>query len=219
MEVKKMMPYKGSIYNLFIFLLKKLLREEFGKEATKKALRKSKAIYKELLEKTDDIGADNPMASNIYMCYIFLALWKASEGAFTTDGMRRVSRKFINTPFAQKMVAGRDINKPEDLAKGKAKMQRFKAWADQHPQYKDLTWDINFDDKLHKDGYYYYFTRCPIEKFSRENGFQEILPVCCELDHLMTEANHGVLIRHNTLAQGGKLCDYWIVPDQIKNPV
>jgi len=29
---------------------------------------------------------------------------------------------------------------------------------------------------------------------------------------------HGVLHRDYTLATGGDMCDYWIVPDKIQNP-
>lgn len=32
------------------------------------------------------------------------------------------------------------------------------------------------------------------------------------------KANHGVLHRDYTLATGGSICDYWIVPDKIRNP-
>jgi hypothetical protein len=94
----------------------------------------------------------------------------------------------------------------------------MKEWADDHPQYKGKTWDFNFDDTLHRDGFYYHFTQCPINTFARKYGFLEVLPVCCELDHLLTEASHGRLIRQYTLATGGDVCDYWIVPDKIKNP-
>lgn len=214
-----MLPYKGTFIKLFSFLLKKPMKEEFGKELAKKALKRALIIYKDLLNKTEDIGADNPMASNIYMCFVFLAIWKAGEGAITPEGMKVVLQKFMQTSVAQKMMGGRNMNIPEDFAKGRAKMQAAKDWADSHPQYKDKTWDINFDDTKHKDGYFYYFTRCPLEKFARDNGYMEILPVCCDIDHMITRANHGVLYRDYTLATGGKMCDYWLVPDGIKNPV
>ena len=47
-------------------------------------------------------------------------------------------------------------------------------WADAHPQYRDKTWDFNFDDSKHKDGSYYYFTRCPLNDFARKYGFLEV---------------------------------------------
>ncbi|MCR4743365.1 MAG: L-2-amino-thiazoline-4-carboxylic acid hydrolase [Treponema sp.] len=213
-----MMPYKGIYLKVITFLVKKPMKEEFGSELTKKVLKASPAIYKDLLSKVEDIGQDNPMAANIYMCFVFFAIWRAGQGSLTLEGMRNVTRKMMAAKMAQKMIAGRNMNIPEDYAKGRAKMERAKAWADEHPEYKDKTWDINFDDTKHKDGYFYYFTRCPINDFARKYDFMDILPVCCELDHLITQANHGVLIRDYTLAQNGALCDYWLVPDQIKNP-
>jgi hypothetical protein len=71
---------------------------------------------------------------------------------------------------------------------------------------------------MHRDGFFYYFTQCPINTFARKYGYLEVLPVCCELDHILTEASHGKLIRKYTLATDGGMCDYWIVPDRIKEP-
>ena len=36
---------------------------------------------------------------------------------------------------------------------------------------RNKTWDFNFDDSKHKDGSYYYFTRCPLNDFARKYGF------------------------------------------------
>ena len=90
-------------------------------------------------------------------------------------------------------------------------MHRMKDWADAHPQYQGKTWDFNFDDTLHRDGFYYHFTYCPLNSFARKHGYIEVPPVCCELDHILTEASHGRLIREYTLATDGEICDYWIV--------
>ena len=39
-----------------------------------------------------------------------------------------------------------------------------------------------------------------------------------EIDYLTARAKHAVLHRDYTLATGGDMCDYWIVPDKVKNP-
>ena len=57
-----------------------------------------------------------------------------------------------------------------------------------------------------------------LKKYLKEQYGSEVLPVCCEIDYLLTEASHGVLHRDYTLATGGDICDYWIVPDKIQNP-
>ena len=36
---------------------------------------------------------------------------------------------------------------------------------------------------------------------------------------ITTEYSHDILHRDYTLASGGNICDYWIVPDQINNPM
>ena len=213
-----MMKYKGTYLKLFSIMIKKYLKEQYGSEVTKKALKESKTIYKEMLEKVDDIGADNPMASNIYSCFVFLAIWKGAEGAIDVESFRTVIKRFIKSPMVSKIMCRADLNRPEDLKKAKDKFHVMQDWADAHPQYKDKTWDFNFDDTKHKDGSYYHFTRCPLEKFARENGYLEVLPVCCDIDYLSVEASHGVLHRDYTLATGGHICDYWIVPDKIANP-
>lgn len=213
-----MMKYKGTFIKLFPIMLRKYMNEQFGKDATKKAIKGAPRIYREMLEKCDDIGADNPMAGNIYMCFVFLAIWKAADGAIDADGFRVVIRKLMKSKLVGKMKGGKDLNNPEDMEAAKRKFHAMKEWADAHPEYNDKTWDFNFDESKHKDGSFYYFTRCPIEAFARKNGFLEILPVCCEIDYLTTELSHGKLIREQTLATGGKMCDYWIVPDLLKEP-
>ncbi len=213
-----MMPYKSAFIKLFPLFMKSYMIEQYGTAVTKKAFKKAPSIYRDMLEKVDDIGADNPMAGNIYMAFVFMAIWKAADGAIDTDSYRTVVRNTITKSFMRKFIGKNDLNSPDGVKIGNEKMHRMKDWADAHPQYHGKTWDFNFDDTLHQDGFYYHFTYCPLNSFARKYGYIEVLPVCCELDHILTEASHGKLIREYTLATGGDICDYWIVPDKIKEP-
>ena len=213
-----MMKYKGIYLKLFSALLRKPMREAYGAAVTKKALKKAPAIYREMLQQVDDIGADNPMAGNIYMCFVLMAIWKGAGSAVTPDSFRPVIRELVKRPFVTRMVGGRDMNNPEDIRKSWSGLHAKQAWAEAHPQYRDKTWDFNIDETKHRDGVYYHFTRCPLNNYARKYGYMEILPVCCELDYLITEANHAVLHREQTLASGGSICDYWVVPDRVVNP-
>ena len=213
-----MLKYKGTFIKLFPLMMKKLMVEQYGKTVTKEAYKKAPGIYRDMLMKVEDIGSENPMAGNIYMAFVFMAIWKAADGAIDTDSYRIVVRRLLTESFARKFIGKSDMNKPEDVQKAKEKFRRMQAWADEHPQYKDKTWDFNFDETRHRDGSFYYFTRCPLNDFARKYGYLEVLPVCCELDHILTEASHGKLIREYTLATGGPICDYWIVPDKLADP-
>lgn len=210
------MKYKGTYFTLFSFLLRKPMRCKFGRKATNESIRKGKLIYRDMLERTEDIGADNPMAGNIYMGYVFMAICRA--GKFSVSEFMEVTTEFMHSKIVSKIMGGSDLNNPEDLNRLSAQMHKIAAWSEEHPEYRDKTWDFNFDETLHKDGFYYHFTRCPMEKFARENGYLDVLAIGCNIDYLTCEAKQAVLHRNSTLASGGDKCDYWIVGNKIENP-
>ena len=213
-----MMPYKGTYIRLFSAILKKPMKQMYGRDLTKKALKGAVGVYREMLNGVDDIGKDNPMAGNIYMGFVFLAIWKAADGELSVDDIRDLTKEFMKSRITKKLLGKRDLNDPENMKKLSKRFNDMKAWADEHPQYKDSTWDFNFDETKHRDGVYYHFTKCPLEKYAREHGFIEALPAACEIDFLTCANQNGVLHRQYTLAQGGKICDYWIVPNSLKDP-
>lgn len=210
------MKYKGTYFTLFSLLLRKPMRCKFGRKATSESIKKGKLIYRDMIEKTEDIGADNPMAGNIYMGYVFMAICRA--GKFSVNEFMEVTTEFMHRKIVSKIMGGSDLNNPKDLKRLSAQIHKIAAWADKHPEYRNKTWDFNFDETLHKDGFYYHFTRCPMEKFARENGYLDVLIIGCNIDHLTCEAKQAVLHRNSTLASGGDRCDYWIVGNKIENP-
>ena len=52
-----------------------------------------------MLERVDDIGADNPMASNIYMSFVFFAVYKAANGKITIKALRMIAHEAISYRF------------------------------------------------------------------------------------------------------------------------
>ena len=95
-------------------------------------------------------------------------------------------------------------------------IEKDAAWLDEHPEYKDVSWDFHIDDTKHKEGFYYHFTQCPLNNFARRESCLEILPVMCDVDFLTAKLMHFKLYREHTLASGGKVCDYWYVGDKYK---
>ena len=59
--------------------MKKVLAEKYGREYAADIIKKSKKVYRELVEKADDIGDDNPMAYNELFALAFVAPYVASE--------------------------------------------------------------------------------------------------------------------------------------------
>ena len=72
------MKYVGIYWTLFAPLMKKSIRERFGKELAEKSIRNGKAEYRRLLSHADDLCPGNPMATNAYFAYVFAAAWLGS---------------------------------------------------------------------------------------------------------------------------------------------
>ena len=53
------MKYNGFYFWMFKSPMKKVLAEKYGREYAADTMKKSKKVYRELVEKADDIGDDN----------------------------------------------------------------------------------------------------------------------------------------------------------------
>ena len=198
--------------------IKKSIIRRYGREYTKNLLEKADKEYRDMLCKVDDVGEDNPMASNIYECLVFLALWKAADGRISVNELREISVEVMSTPFFKLMGLIINGNKASGIQRIRKMMEKNAAWLEAHPQYKKYSWDFNFDETKHRDGFYYHFTQCPLNTFARREGYLEVLPVMCDIDYLTAKLMHIELHREQTLAGGGERCDYWFVGDKVKNP-
>ena len=207
------MEYTDKYWKMIIPLVKKDLVRRFGKEEAASLIQKTDVVYRDMLNRADDIGKDNPMASNLYEGLLFLALWEAADGKISGDDLREITRAVMQFP-AMKLV-GLFVNANRSgLEKLEKRMHKNAEWLEVHPQYKGVSWDFNFDKTKHSEGFYYHFTRCPLNDFARREGYIEVLPVMCEIDLLSAELMHAKLIRKQTLASGGDCCDYWFVGDK-----
>ena len=63
-----MLEYTDKYWKMLIPCMKKGLNKRYGKEYTRELIKKTDAEYRDMLQRADDVGADNPMASNMYEC-------------------------------------------------------------------------------------------------------------------------------------------------------
>ena len=213
-----MQKYTGKYWFVLAPLVKKSLKKHYGKSFALGIMKKAKTEYRAMLNRVDDIGADNPMASNIYTSFIFFALYRSAKGRITVDALRTIAHEAIEWKPLQCMGMFINANKPSGINAIRKMMLKNAEWLEKHPKYKKVSWDFNFDETKHRDGYYYHFTQCPLNRFARREGLLDVLPVMCDMDFLTAGLMHAKLHRENTLAGGGKICDYWYVGDKMKNP-
>lgn len=186
------MKYKPTIWLFMTSRLKKGLPTCWPREDVKKLLVKAKPIYKDILSRMKGISDNNPMASNITMSFVTISIWLASERKITPDQMSEVMKIALDWK-PMKMFCGMiDMNTEKGIR--------------------------NFGKMMHKNGFYYHFTRCPIAAFCKEYGYEEINPVLCNIDFITMSMMYSRLIRKHTVAEGAGICDYWTVGNKIADP-
>lgn len=164
-----MMEYTNKYWKMIMPLVKKSLVKRFGKEETALLVQKTDAIYREMLNRSDDIGKDNPMASNLYECLIFLAVWKAADGKISVDVLREITHEVMGFPIMKAIGLFMNANR-SGLDKLEKKMHQNAEWLEVHPQYKEFSWDFNFDKTKHPGGILLPFHQMSAERFRTQRG-------------------------------------------------
>lgn len=210
------MTYKGSYWALFAPLIKKSVARRYSAELAEKAIRNGKAEYCRLLRNADELGPGSPMAMNAYFAYVFVGAWLGSGRQIPPEGIGQVMTDVL---YKMKSFFGMtNLNSKSCEKKWLRDMQKYAHWYEAHKDKYPVNWMVKFDESRHKDGSFYFFTRCPICEFCRREGVMEIMPQLCATDEIMFKLQHGVLHRAHTLAAGDGECDYWAVGDRVQNP-
>lgn len=89
------MKYNGFYFWMFKSPMKNVLTEKYGREYAADIMKKSKKVYRELVEKADDIGDDNPMAYNELFALAFVAPYVASEKKIPPTAVQEMMRRSL----------------------------------------------------------------------------------------------------------------------------
>ena len=135
----------------------------------------------------------------------------------TPDEMALVMTDVLESKLLRTIFGMTDLNKTPK--KWEHDMRKYEAWYKAHGKDYPVNWVMRFDETLHQEGSYYCFTRCPICEFCQREGISELMPALCSTDEVMFRLQHGKLHREHTIANGDGVCDYWIVGDQVNNPI
>ena len=193
--------FKGS--------MKKVLTEKYGVQYASEIMKKSARVYREMVERADDIGADNPMAYNELFGVAFVAPYVASEKKIPPETVQEMMRRAL---YHVGWYFGRtDLNTEKGKAENKKSIVRYVKWytPERERQYP-TSFKVDFVGQPYEGACYYRITRCPICAYTEKLGVKELMPLFCELDQVMIALQHGVLHRKHTIAAGGEYCDYYI---------
>ena len=195
------MKYNGFYFWMFKGSMKKVLTEKYGKQYASEIMKKSRRVYRELVEQADDIGDDNPMAYNELFALSFVAPYVASGKNIPPETVQEMMCRALY--HIKWYFARTDLNTDKGKAENKKSIVKYVKW---YP----TSFKVDFVGQPHEGACYYRITRCPICAYADKLGVRELMPLFCELDEVMIALQHGVLHRKHTLADGGDYCDYYI---------
>lgn len=209
------MKYNGFYYFMFKGSMKKVIAEKFGNEYAAEIMKKSKTVYRELVDKADDIGDDNPMAYNELFALAFVAPYIASEKKIPPETVQEMMRRAL---YHIKWYFSRtDLNTDKGKAENKKNIVKYVKWyTDEKEKQYPTSFKVDFIGQPHEDACYYRITRCPVCAYAEKLGVKELMPLLCELDNVMITLQHGVLHRQHTIATDGDYCDYYITGNKEK---
>ena len=207
------MKYKGFYFLLFKGPMKKVLIEEYNKAYVSEIIKKSKKIYRELVENMDDIGEDNPMAYNEMFALVFVASYIASEKKIPPETIQEMMRQSL---YSVKLYFSLiNLNTKRGKEANKKNILKYYNWyTEEKEKLYPTSFKVDFVGEPYEGACYYRITRCPICEYTKKLGVDELMPLFCELDELMISLEHGVLHRKGTIANGADYCDYFITGDR-----
>ena len=207
------MKYNGFFFWVCRRPMRQVLAEQYGKARAAEILRKSRAAYRQLVEQADDIGADNPMVFNELFALVFVAPYLASGKEIPPETVQEMMRRTLY--HVRWYFSRTDLNTAKGKAENQKSVLKYAKWytPEREKQYP-TSFKVDFVGKPSADACYYRITRCPICIYADRLGVRELMPLFCELDHVMVALQHGVLHRQQTLAAGGSYCDYYITGDR-----
>lgn len=203
------MKYNGFYFWLFSRPMKKILTEKYDRKYADEIMKKSKPLYRRLVEEADDIGADNPMAYNELFALAFVAPYLASEKQIPPETVQLMMERSLY--YVKWYFSRTDLNTDKGKRANKKSIVKYVKWYTPEKEAAYPTsFKVDFVGQPHENACYYRITRCPICEYCKKIGAEEVMPLLCELDHVMITLQHGVLHREQTIAGGGDYCDYYI---------
>ena len=209
------MKYNGFYFWLFSSPMKKVIEEKYNKAYAKKIMKRSKTIYRRLVDQADDIGDDNPMAYNELFALAFVAPYVASKKKIPPETVQEMMRRGLY--HVKWFFSMTNLNTEKGKAENKKNIMKYIKWyTPEKEKLYPTSFKIDFVGQPHEKACYYRITRCPICTYCKKIGVEELMPLFCELDNVMITLQHGVLHRKHTIADGSDYCDYYITGNKEK---
>lgn len=171
--------------------------------------KQAKNIYKEMVQRTPDIGSlkENSLRICLAGGMVWLSVYEASEGKMSEECFAGLVEAGMEAPLVRKSFEGKAKTAftPETQRKRADNAVRGNAISD-----SPFNWNTEVILGRDADEYTINYHRCGLCALGRQEGLLRLVPYMCILDIKSVEWMGGVLYRTKTLAEGGDCCDFYI---------
>ena len=196
----------------------KYLRKNYPGEA-KAITEKAEKLYPELYAKAPYIGGrENLMSHNLDMMITVIAFYEASDHRIDGPTITKIAGElFDGLGFVRAIL---NVNRPWQMKLLKSVMyKRYVPYSELVKEKKasgewNNTWGVEVNPRNIDEGVSFDLVGCPLSDYAKANGYTEILPYMCAIDHMTAKLFHAKLIRTHTCATGSGSCDYWYIADE-----
>ena len=188
-------------------------REVFPTEA-EQIFQKVEAYYRDFLKDMPDLG-ENMMAKNMLDWFTILSFYEASGRRLDGEALLTIKRRAVERlKFLGKFVDGNKSQWPYRLfEKTYRKFIRMQQDHQAKGEWMD-SWKVELNPDHRTEGFCFHLVGCPIARYAKAHGYEDLLPYLCKTDHFLAEVLHTRLISTQTEALGGACCDYRYLGDQ-----
>lgn len=117
------MKYKCFYFLFFKRPMKKVLEEKYDKAYASEIIRKSKKVYRGLVENMDDIGKDNPMLFNELFALAFVSPYLASDKKIPPETIQEMMERSLY--YIKWYFARTDLNTDKGKASNKKSIVKY----------------------------------------------------------------------------------------------
>lgn len=171
--------------------------------------RKTKETYRQMIDRTPDIG---PLKENsLRICQaagmLWLSVYEAAEGKMSEERFEKMVIASMNAPLVKTSFTSK--GKSAFTLKAQKKRADNAVRGNAAPGGA-FNWKTEVLLGRDEDEYTILYRQCGLCALGRQEGLPQLVPYMCAVDTMSFDWMGGQLIRTQTLASGGELCDFYI---------
>ena len=185
----------------------KFIKENWKEVDIRQIKKLSKQNYKNMIQRTPDIGSLRKNSLRIPLAggMLWLSIYGAMNGKMDEEGFDKMVEATIQAPLLKNSF---QKSNPFILENQKKMMEKNKIT--NSVSDSEYNWNTEMIYGRDEDEYTILYHRCGLCALGKQEHHEELIPYMCKIDYETFKLMGAVLHRSSTLAEGGDCCDFHV---------